>query len=123
MLRPFVKFTQTTQRKHPLPSASYLTGFRASETSPFLKAGLSAEGVKVLGAKRNKGEAPVWKLRQWSPRLRCVVARAPGRKDAARRIFLFAPSKRPLCCTRSGWDAYGFTAHANPATTITTGAG
>ena len=47
----------------------------------------------------------VQKLREWSPRLRCVVARALERDDAARREYLFAPSKRSACYSRSGWGA------------------
>lgn len=84
---------------------AYLTGFRASEVRPFKKVGLTAEGVAVVAAKRKKGERVVLKLREWSPRLRCVVARALDREDASRREYLFAPSKRSACYSRSGWGS------------------
>ncbi|WP_198140085.1 hypothetical protein [Achromobacter xylosoxidans] len=84
---------------------AYLTGYRAAEVRPFKKSGLSTEGVSVISAKRKKGERVVQKLREWSPRLRCVVARALERDDAGRREYLFAPSKRSACYSRSGWGA------------------
>jgi integrase len=54
---------------------TYLTGFRAAEVRPLLKTAVTKQGVAVEGAKRKKGEAPVLKLREWTPRLRLVVAR------------------------------------------------
>ncbi|OAS91963.1 hypothetical protein A6I77_04015 [Achromobacter xylosoxidans] len=83
----------------------YLTGYRAAEVRPFKKSGLSTEGVSVISAKLKKGERAVQKLREWSPRLRCVVARALERDDAGRREYLFAPSKRSACYSRSGGGA------------------
>lgn len=53
-----------------------LTGYRGAEIRPFKKSELSAEGVSVISAKRNKGERVVQKLREWSPLPRCVLARA-----------------------------------------------
>ncbi|MDB5822237.1 MAG: hypothetical protein JWR21_941 [Herminiimonas sp.] len=82
---------------------TYLTGFRAAEVRPFHVSGLSREGVRVLSAKRKKGEAEVVKLREWSIRLAVVVERA---KKAHRvdRLYLFANSRgRPY--TRSGWGS------------------
>lgn len=86
---------------------TYLTGYRASEVRPFQKPGLRADGVVVLSAKRKKGKKPVEKVRNWSPKLRCVVARALERTDAGRLSpYLFAPSRaRSACYTRSGWGS------------------
>jgi integrase len=82
---------------------TYLTGFRAAEVRPFHASGLQADGVKVIGAKRKKGEAEVVKLREWSPRLRMVVKRAQqayGRE----RLYLFA-NRHGKPYTRSGWGS------------------
>lgn len=80
---------------------TYLTGFRSSETRPFLKTGLTGEGVSVLSSKRKKGQLEVLKIREWSTRLRVVVARALDRKNAS--PYLFAPTKRSEAYTRHGW--------------------
>jgi hypothetical protein len=48
--------------------------FRSSETRPFLKTGLTDDGVSVLSSKRKKGQVEVLKIREWSTRLRVVVA-------------------------------------------------
>lgn len=80
---------------------TYLTGFRAAEVRPFRMSGLTPEGVRVLGAKRKKGEEKTMKLRTWSPRLRAVVARAK-QTHVVERLYLFANSTgKPY--TRSGW--------------------
>ena len=85
---------------------TYLTGFRAVEVRPFLKTGIRADGVVVLSAKRKKGQKVVEKARDWATRLRCVVARALAREDAAQSPFLFAPSRRrSTCYSRSGWGS------------------
>lgn len=82
---------------------TYLTGFRAAEVRPFHVAGLAKDGVRVISAKRKMGEEVVTKLRDWSPRLRAVVARARGAHKAS-RLYLFANSKgRPY--TKSGWGS------------------
>lgn len=82
---------------------TYLTGFRAAEVRPFHMAGLCKEGVRVVNAKRKKGEDEVTKLREWSPRLRRVVARA-NQAYTAGRLFLFANAKgQPY--TKSGWGS------------------
>lgn len=83
----------------------YLTGFRAAEVRPFKKIGLAAHAVWVMAAKRKKRKKPVVKEREWSTRLRCVVARALDRKDVERSEYLFAPTKRSTCYTRSGWGS------------------
>lgn len=54
----------------------------------------------VTSAKRKKGQAKVMKLREWSTRLRVVVARAEQTHSASRQ-FLFANSKGQAY-TRSG---------------------
>ncbi|SDH05279.1 MULTISPECIES: hypothetical protein [unclassified Duganella] len=82
---------------------TYLTGYRAAEVRPFHTSGLLKEGVRVESAKRKKGEAEVIKIREWSAKLRTVVARA---KDAHQvtRLYLFANSSgKPY--TRSGWGS------------------
>lgn len=82
---------------------TYLTGFRAAEVRPFHASGLTDEGVKVVSAKRKKGEAEIVKLREWSPRLRMVVKRAQqayGRD----RLYLFA-NRHGKAYTRSGWGS------------------
>ncbi|GAA5231800.1 hypothetical protein FOZ76_14660 [Verticiella sediminum] len=84
---------------------TYLTGFRPSEVRPFLRAGITDEGVCVVAAKRRKGHAEMTKIREWSMKLRCVVARALDREDVQRSPALFAPSKRSLVYTRSGWGS------------------
>lgn len=82
---------------------TYLTGFRAAEVRPFHLAGLSKEGVRVVSAKRKMGDDEVTKLREWSPRLRTVVARAKHAHSAS-RMFLFANAKgQPY--TKSGWGS------------------
>lgn len=84
---------------------SYLTGFRAAEVRPFPKSGISDAGVFVVGAKRKMGEAPVHKLREWSPRLRCVVSRALQRSDKLESLVLFAATRRGLAYSKSGWSS------------------
>jgi hypothetical protein len=61
------------------------------------------EGVRVVSAKRKMGEDEVTKLREWSPRLRTVVARAKQAHTAS-RLFLFANAKRQPY-TKSGWGS------------------
>lgn len=82
---------------------TYLTGFRAAEVRPFHVSGLSSEGVRVMSAKRKKGEAEVVKLREWSTRLRVVVARAK-QTHKVDRMYLFA-NLRGGPYTRSGWGS------------------
>lgn len=82
---------------------TYLTGFRAAEVRPFHVSGLSKDGVRVLSAKRKKGEADVMKLREWSTRLEVVVARAK-QTHKTERLYLFANSLgKPY--SRSGWGS------------------
>lgn len=82
---------------------AYLTGFRAAEVRPFHVSGLSAAGVRVINAKRKKGEDEVSKLREWSPKLRAVVARA-RQTHKVERMYLFANlSGSPY--SRSGWGS------------------
>lgn len=82
---------------------TYLTGFRAAEVRPFRITGLSGDGVRVVGAKRKKGEAEIVKLREWSTRLRVVVARAK-QTHKVERMHLFANLiGKPY--TRSGWGS------------------
>ncbi|HEY5800335.1 MAG TPA: hypothetical protein VIT92_08940 [Burkholderiaceae bacterium] len=81
----------------------YLTGFRAAEVRPMRTSGLSDDGVRVVGAKRKKGEDAVHKVRDWSPKLRTVVARAQ-QTHAAPREWLFA-SKVGKAYSSSGWSA------------------
>ncbi|WP_219116981.1 hypothetical protein [Janthinobacterium sp. UMAB-56] len=79
---------------------TYLTGFRAAEVRPFHISGKIKEGVIVTSAKRKKGQAEVMKLREWSTRLRVVVARAEQTHSVPRQ-YLFANSKGQAY-TRSG---------------------
>lgn len=81
----------------------YLTGFRSAEVRPFRVNGLQNDGVKVISAKRKKGELEVAKLREWSVRLRTVVARAKQTHGTA-RMYLFANSTGGAY-TRSGWGS------------------
>lgn len=95
-------------------------------------------------AKRKKREAPVWKLRQWSPRLRCIVAlavlhavqvgsivaRRNERVDSTVKendvvtshpLYFALQDLRPAAITSKlddrAVDAYDVAAHANPAAT------
>ncbi|AZP10931.1 site-specific integrase [Undibacterium parvum] len=81
----------------------YLTGFRSSEVRPFCVDGLQNDGVKVTSAKRKKGEIEVVKLREWSTRLRTVVARAKQTHSTA-VMYLFANTAGGAY-TRSGWGS------------------
>lgn len=81
----------------------YLTGFRSSEVRPFRINGLHNDGVKVISAKRKKGEIEVIKLREWSVRLRTVVIRAKQTHNAA-TTYLFANTAGGAY-TRSGWGS------------------
>ncbi len=82
---------------------TYLTGFRPAEVRPFRVAGLSPDGVRVLSAKRKKGNPVVMKLREWSPKLRAVVARAQQTHKVPRE-FLFA-NLSGQAYSRSGWGS------------------
>lgn len=82
---------------------TYLTGFRASEVRPFHVSGLERDGVRVISAKRKMGETEVTKLREWSTRLRTVVARS--KQTHTRKVdYLFANSSGKEY-SRSGWGA------------------
>ncbi|MGX9694575.1 hypothetical protein ACTJNK_29840 [Achromobacter anxifer] len=81
---------------------TYLTGFRSSETRPFLKSGLHTDAVRVIATKRRKGEVVTEKERLWSKRLHCVVQRALDRDDTE-SPYLFAPTRRAESYTRWGW--------------------
>lgn len=81
---------------------TYLTGFRSSETRPFLKTGLHDNAVCVVATKRRKGEVVTEKERLWSKRLHCVVQRALDRDDGD-SPYLFAPTRRTESYTRWGW--------------------
>lgn len=90
---------------------TYLTGFRAAEVRPFHLSGLSDDGVRVIGAKRKKGEAVVVKVRDWSPRLRAVVKRAqqtvvttPAKKVVVKSLYLF-PNRKGQPYSKSGWGS------------------
>jgi len=84
---------------------SYLTGFRAAEVRPFKKSGLQDDGVIVVNAKRRKGARKVVKGRNWSLRLRVVVARALDRHDKRPSAYLFAATRRGTMYTKSGWTS------------------
>lgn len=81
----------------------YLTGFRAAEVRPFHLSGITAAGVKVVSAKRKKGEDETSKLRHWSPRLKVVVERARRERKVA-SLFLF-PTGRGQVYSKSGWGS------------------
>lgn len=81
----------------------YLTGFRAAEVRPYHLSGITDAGVKVVGAKRKKGEREMQKLRQWSTRLRVVVERAK-RDRKVNSLFLF-PNRRGQPYSKSGWGS------------------
>ncbi|MDE4918334.1 site-specific recombinase XerC [Cupriavidus metallidurans] len=90
---------------------TYLTGFRAAEVRPFHLSGLTDDGVRVVGAKRKKGEAEVVKVRDWSPRLRVVVERAKRtaaetttKKTVVTSLYLF-PNRRGQPYSKSGWGS------------------
>lgn len=80
---------------------TYLTGFRAAEVRPFHMSGLTDGGVRVISAKRKKGEAQTVKLREWSLRLRVVVERAK-RDRKLESTYLF-PNRRGQAYSKSGW--------------------
>ncbi|RJF99074.1 hypothetical protein [Noviherbaspirillum saxi] len=82
---------------------TYLTGFRAAEVRPFRIAGLAPDGVRVVNAKRKKGEAEIVKHRDWSTKLRVVVARAKQTYKTERMYLFGNASGRPY--TRSGWGS------------------
>ncbi|WP_042298934.1 hypothetical protein [Paraburkholderia kururiensis] len=79
----------------------YLTGFRAAEIRPFHKPGITDEGVRVVSAKRKRGQEEIVKLCQWSKRLWAVVERAKRDQKVA-SVFLF-PNRRGHPYTKSGW--------------------
>jgi integrase len=81
----------------------YLTGFRAAEIRPFHMSGITDAGVKVVGAKRKKGEGETRKLRYWSTRLHVVVERAK-RDRKVQSLFLF-PNRRGQPYSKSGWGS------------------
>ncbi|CAG9193953.1 conserved hypothetical protein [Paraburkholderia caribensis] len=81
----------------------YLTGFRAAEIRPFHMSGLIDAGVRVENAKRKKGERIVYKLREWSLRLRVVVERAKRDRKVA-SLFLF-PNRTGQPYSKSGWSS------------------
>lgn len=78
-----------------------MTGFRSSEARPFLKSGLTPEGVTVLSTKRRKSQVEVLKVRECSKGLRVVVARSLDRKNTS-SPYLLAPTKRSDSYTRHG---------------------
>lgn len=82
---------------------AYLTGFRPSEVRPFHVSGITKEGVFVKNAKRKLGEKEITKLREWSPSLERVIARAK-RNHQASRMYLFANSTGSPY-SRSGWGS------------------
>lgn len=82
---------------------TYLTGFRAAEVRPFHMSGLTDAGVRVVSAKRKKGETQTVKLREWSPRLRVVVERAKRDRKIG-SIYLF-PNRRGQPYSKSGWTS------------------
>ncbi|MGZ5201064.1 MAG: hypothetical protein ACXWC4_14950 [Telluria sp.] len=83
---------------------TYLTGFRAAEVRPFHVSGIVArEGVRVVSAKRKKGEPEQSKLREWSVRLRVVVERARQTHEVGCQYLFANGAGRPY--TRSGWGA------------------
>lgn len=92
---------------------TYLTGFRTAEVRPFQLAGILDDGVRVINAKRKKGEAVIEKHRNWSMKLRAVVERAkrvtqdPTSEKTPRkvaRLYLFGNLKgKPY--SRSGWGS------------------
>jgi len=81
----------------------YLTGFRAAEIRPFHMSGITDAGVKVVSAKRKRGEDETLKLRHWSTRLRVVVERAK-RDRKVDSLFLF-PNRRGQPYSKSGWGS------------------
>jgi integrase len=87
---------------------TYLTGFRAAEVRPFPVEGLCADGVRVLSAKRKRGEIDIVKVREWSPKLRAVTLRAKQTHKRDRE-YLFA-NGRGRCYSRSGWGSVWYDA-------------
>jgi len=65
--------------------------------------GLTDAGVRVISAKRKKGETQTVKLREWSLRLRVVVERAKRDRQLA-SIYLF-PNRRSQAYSKSGWTS------------------
>ncbi len=67
--------------------------------------------MRVIGAKRKKGEAEVIKVRDWSPRLRAVVERAKQtaadtsqKKVVVKSLYLF-PNRKAQPYSKSGWGS------------------
>jgi hypothetical protein len=94
-----------------MSSSRYLTGFRAAEVRPYHLSGLTDAGVRVVGAKRKKGEAEVVVMRYWSPRLRAVVERAKRtaaetttKKFVVQSLYLF-PNRKGQPYSKSGWNS------------------
>ncbi len=87
---------------------TYLTGFRAAEVRPFRVEGLCADGVRVVSAKRKRGEPEIVKVRDWSTKLRAVTKRARQTHERDRE-YLFA-NGRGRCYSRSGWGSVWFDA-------------
>lgn len=84
---------------------SFLTGFRSTEVRNFLRSGIVRDGVLLPNAKRKKGERQIMKLRKWSLKLRCVVARAQQREEKVQSLYLFSTVRRSQAYTRHGWGA------------------
>lgn len=82
---------------------TYLTGFRTAEVRPFHTKGLGPDGVKVINAKRKMGEPEIVKLREWSIRLRMVVARA--KQAHGKDIGCLFSNRHGQAYTRSGWGS------------------
>lgn len=82
---------------------SYLTGFRAAEVRPFKIANLTKDGAFAISAKRKKGEKEIYKMREWSAKLRTVVARA-RQANRANSEYLFA-NRQGKAYSRSGWGS------------------
>lgn len=90
---------------------TYLTGFRAAEIRPYRLSGLGQDGVRVISAKRKKGEAELVKVREWSTRLQVVVERArrtpvetSTKKFVVQSLYLF-PNRRGQPYSKSGWNS------------------
>jgi hypothetical protein len=77
--------------------------FRAAEVRPFAVADLSKDGVRVVSVKRKMGEDEVTKVREWSTRLKTVVARAKQTHQTL-QLYLFA-NGRGAPYSRSGWGS------------------
>jgi integrase len=80
----------------------YLTGFRAAEVRPFHLSGIADAGVRLVSAKRKKGEQVTTKLGTGRSVFESLRSARQDRKVES--VFLF-PNRRGQAYSKSGWSS------------------